>query len=596
MRTEDVFQLTAEQKAVVELPVAARVLVTAGPGTGKTHTMTARIYHLVSEQNVAAGSEILVLTFTRAAVREIRKRCRGVGGRLDYVLASTFDSFASRLLRKFQPEALQEATSYDARIQAATTLIETNDEARTWLSRYKHIFVDEIQDLVGVRSSFVKVMLHHSNAGFSLFGDPAQSIYNFQLTGLDREIGSKELLQWLVAHFPDLVTQKLTVNHRAQSNLARSALHFGQKLNDERVSHDHVYTSLVSMLDTYEVSVSWEKLGHAIRSVVGKGKIAVLCRTNGECLLVSQYLWEQEIAHVVRRRAEDRYIPKWLALAFRGFSGVSIRATALKERLSRLGLPDPDWVYDSLRRLSDGSRTALRVPELRERLCSGILADELEPEDEQCVVVSTVHRAKGLEFDTVLFLWASPTNQQEFPGEEARVLYVALTRARDKLVRVTSPGFRGLTYDERLDRWLIKYRGWKLRQVEVDVSDLSIQTLPGRLASPPSERMQVQDYIAERVKLGDPVTLVNVDPSGRLPNLTFYVEHNGVVIGTTNEGFSRVLLRAISGRWRPGRIHNLRIAGLRTVVGPPDETSAVGLGDHGFWLAPEISGMGLLSN
>ena len=44
--------LTEEQRAVSEAPVGARQLVIAGPGTGKTHTLVARLAHLVEEEEV----------------------------------------------------------------------------------------------------------------------------------------------------------------------------------------------------------------------------------------------------------------------------------------------------------------------------------------------------------------------------------------------------------------------------------------------------------------------------------------------------------------------------------------------------------------
>lgn len=592
----ELFQLTQEQQEIVELPVDTCLLVQAGPGTGKTHTMTARIYHLVREFDVAPGAEILVLTFTRAAVREIRRRCRNAGGRLSYVTASTFDSFASRLLRRFQPEALETWGTYDDRVKAARRLIETDEEARAFLAGYKHVFVDEIQDLVGVRSDFVKAILENSTGGFSLFGDPAQSIYNYQLEGEMRNIGSKELFDWLRQRYPELVHRRLTKNHRARGTLARWALRYGDLLGNHDVDFGSVYVDMVRAINSYEPSIPISRLGMTVRTLASKGKVAVLCRTNGECLQVSQLLWEQGVTHNVRRRAEDRYIPKWLALALREFEGVEIKSTGLKNRLRTAGVSDPDSVYDSLRRMTGGTKSGLRVPDLRERLAWGLLPDELEPVDQGAVVVSTIHRAKGLEFDSVLFLWSPPGAELEFPGEEARVLYVALTRPISNLVRVRYDGFPGLMYDERFDRWIIKHFGWKLRRVEVNSSDVSTDEPPGPLAASEAERLEIQQYLSETVQAGDIVTLVNVDPKGVLPDLRFHICHDGRVIGMTNLEFSRLLRRLISGKWRPGRIHDVRISGVRTVVGDPAHTKRLGLGSHGMWLVPEISGLGNLGN
>ncbi|MGE0902934.1 ATP-dependent helicase [Dehalococcoides mccartyi] len=60
-----------QQNNAKDIHVHVRLL--AGPGTGKTRTMTARIAYLIEEDHVSAN-EILALTFTRAAASELRKR------------------------------------------------------------------------------------------------------------------------------------------------------------------------------------------------------------------------------------------------------------------------------------------------------------------------------------------------------------------------------------------------------------------------------------------------------------------------------------------------------------------------------------------
>ncbi len=57
--------------------VAARgnVLVMAGAGTGKTHTLVARCLDLLCEEKVSLD-EILIVTFTEAAATEMRQRLR----------------------------------------------------------------------------------------------------------------------------------------------------------------------------------------------------------------------------------------------------------------------------------------------------------------------------------------------------------------------------------------------------------------------------------------------------------------------------------------------------------------------------------------
>ena len=62
------------------------------------------------------------------------------------------------------------------------------------------------------------------------------------------------------------------------------------------------------------------------------------------------------------------------------------------------------------------------------------------------LVVSTIHRAKGLEFDNVVILEAREREKDEPTNSDldarARALYVALSRARNLVTMVKPPGAR----------------------------------------------------------------------------------------------------------------------------------------------------------
>jgi len=79
---------------------AGPLLVLAGPGSGKTATLTARVARLVEESD-GESYRILCLTFTRKAAAEMRERLLNlVPGARDRVLLTTFHSFAADILRQ----------------------------------------------------------------------------------------------------------------------------------------------------------------------------------------------------------------------------------------------------------------------------------------------------------------------------------------------------------------------------------------------------------------------------------------------------------------------------------------------------------------
>lgn len=79
--------------------MAGPAVIRAGAGSGKTHTLTSRIMHLVDSG--ADPKKIVMLTFTNAAANEMKARAMRIDDSCQHVLATTYHKYCCQLLRKY---------------------------------------------------------------------------------------------------------------------------------------------------------------------------------------------------------------------------------------------------------------------------------------------------------------------------------------------------------------------------------------------------------------------------------------------------------------------------------------------------------------
>ena len=260
-------QLNPEQRRAAEWTGPALAVV-AGPGTGKTKTLTARILHLL--ERGAAPGEITAVTFTRRAAGEMEERlAAALGGKaaLRGLTVATFHAICHDLLgrppllSREESLALAEAVLRDggqdmapgeflrqvSRVKNSTApqasplppqlyqayqaalarrgamdfddlLLRAaeRDLTPTQRRRFTHLLIDEFQDSNPLQ---LELICRWSQKGESLFviGDPDQSIYGFR--GADSGCFEK-----LRQRCPALETLRLVRNYRSTPQVLGCAM------------------------------------------------------------------------------------------------------------------------------------------------------------------------------------------------------------------------------------------------------------------------------------------------------------------------------------------------------------------------------------
>ncbi|MCL2285611.1 MAG: UvrD-helicase domain-containing protein [Firmicutes bacterium] len=109
MDSNGLFSNLNDKQTEAVLSTEGYIRVVAGAGSGKTRALTARYAYLVEELGVSP-SNILCITFTNKAAREMKNRLRRMlGDGIDTSFVSTLHSFCIRVLKEdigrlFYPE------------------------------------------------------------------------------------------------------------------------------------------------------------------------------------------------------------------------------------------------------------------------------------------------------------------------------------------------------------------------------------------------------------------------------------------------------------------------------------------------------------
>ncbi len=511
---------------IIKSSIASRILVNAGPGTGKTHTVIERLKYIdVNEKDVVPDS-VLVLCFSRSAIKVIRDRLTEAidkGEISPYAkrfTIMTFDSFATWYLMQTEPRRDLSCNSYDERIRMF--IDEYEHDVRMLNEALSYLIVDEVQDLVGVRAELVRSLLKHVDCGFLLLGDECQAIYDYLITD-ENELNAAKLYEWLENSFDDLEEYELTRDWRHTTDL-------GEKLTPLRTSMLYRPFSiqkeeLAKVLDGFEDPKPSDEDAICRRS--GGGKIAILSWQNGDAYRKSQDLYGSGVKHTLLTGAHKLYFRRELAAILCGYIQTTIDRRTFLRLAAEQGIDG-----ETAKRLWSGilfttdkdDEDYIPIESFRRALLYEKRVDEaLLSESEADIVISTIHKAKGREFDRVLL-----KQNGDIDSDGIKVYYVALTRAKKDLVVRRGRGRYGKR-DLRVDRGrYIEVHGGNLKRIELGI-DGDIDPIGFVSESLPGMDVHARQlYIRDKIKIGDAIKISKYRNE-------YLIVHDGHYIGRMNK-------------------------------------------------------------
>jgi DNA helicase II / ATP-dependent DNA helicase PcrA len=517
--------LDADQRRAVTTE-STLVAVIAGAGSGKTRVLTRRVAYRIANES-ATARHTLVLTFTREAAGELRRRLPALGLH-ERVEAGTFHSVLLGMLRQRlidrgrpvptvvqdrrrlvadsagrggledlvseidwaaargitperYPEAAREAgrrpgagvhavaAAFDGYratkrqrgvIDLDDVLVMTIDalthdsqfaEQVAW--RYRHLLVDEAQDLNPLQHRIVE-LLRQGSSDLFIVGDPAQAVYGFN--GAD-----PGLLIDVSDRLPGIEIVRLPANHRCTPQVLDAGVHVlgvGQvaPTASRAVRGEGRPVRIVRCDDEHHEARTVAGIVRGVDpGLVARGGVAVLGRTHAQLAGLRSALDEAGIG--ITRRLDGPGSPyrDAVASAVRQGSAARLRAWAhdvldhggdgrhLHSHGATDDRGDPAPTAET-REVAEAVLGFLREHPLGDGVALRTWINTTDPFDlrgHQGVDVLTFHAAKGREWHTVVVTGvesgqvphrSATTNAAR--AEEARLLYVAMTRATDQLV------------------------------------------------------------------------------------------------------------------------------------------------------------------
>ena len=421
--------LSVNQLEIIKDNKNQHIVVAAGPGSGKTKVLVHKLASLLLTEDVK-HEQLLMLTFSRAAATEFKKRLLElISKTAHYVEIKTFHSFCFDLLGR-----VGSLNQSDSIIRQAIDKIKKGDIEPSRITKAV-LVVDEAQDMDKEEFELVKsLMQQNEEMRVILVGDDDQNIYGFR--GAD----SKYMQSLIDA---GAVKYELTENYRSVANIVAIANQWVKTISNRLktlpiVPHrqEHGVIQVVQYSGAHLITPLVEDIVHAGLT----GSTCVLTRTNMEALQITGLL--------NRRGFHARMIQSNEGFSLYNLKELRFFTSLVNQQENNPIISEEEWCHAKaeLRTAFVGSNKleaclvmiedfAQINPERKYKsdwksfLLESKLEDFLRIQGDT-IYVSTIHKAKGKEFDNVFLLL---NNFDPGLDERRRELYVAMTRAKNSL-------------------------------------------------------------------------------------------------------------------------------------------------------------------
>jgi hypothetical protein len=420
------------QREIIEAAAEARLVVDAGPGTGKTATAAARVLALL--EGGMAPEQLWMVSFARAAVLEMRQRLAAFNGGTLAVLprVTTLDSLAWRLRSNEFEDDDAVLEGHDAAIAETLALMRLPGSIVTaQLRGIRHVLLDETQDFVGSRAQLVAEMVARlpASCGVTILTDEAQAIYGFSGGASLQSLEGDTVAQHLLAASGFKLHTLTSIHRTDRAQLLRLFADTRRAVMRETGNPARKLERVRRTVGRKAARPPWR------RAMDVDADTLVLYRSRAEVLDEASRRAMSGQPFRLRLSGLPVILHHWIALALGEFDAQYLsRHRFLDLWRDRVDGDEAtaETAWDALCEAAS-SEERIEMKRLLALLRSSsppLALCRFDPGDARGPVIGTIHASKGREMPKVRLMMPQATIGRDDPEAEARVLFVGATRAK----------------------------------------------------------------------------------------------------------------------------------------------------------------------